>query len=250
MTKVNPDSGGDSLLVCLAYWPGDWAMAREVARLLSDLLPSKQSNVEFLFQGRFDCESPDPDIVRHCEEKFARVHVRRSRRKGVGFPMGCNELAFDLFDFMFCNRDRFPRIGGVLLIEADCVMLSRTWNHEFVDEWHRAQAAGKLVCGSFIPGNFNSGAFHINATAIYRWDIIKHVPALYGSPGTEGWDWYHGTRLHPVGYDTPLIHLDYRKKTISSEELFSPKKNKKVPVLYHGVKDDSAIRAVREKFKI
>jgi hypothetical protein len=53
-----------------------------------------------------------------------------------------------------------------------------------------------------------------------------------------------------VGHDTPLIHLDYRRKSITPEELFSPKKEKKVPVLYHGVKDDSAIMAVREKFGI
>jgi hypothetical protein len=250
MTEPNPDPKDSSLMVCLAYWEGDWAMAREVARLLSDLLPSGQSNVEFLFQRRFDCEKPDAGIVRHCEEKFARVHVRRSRRKGVGFPMGCNELAFDLFDFMFCNRHDFPHVDGVLLIEADCVMLSRTWNHEFIDEWRRAQTAGKLVCGTFIPTNSNGGKFHINATAIYRWDILKHVPALVGGPGTVGWDWYHGTRLHPVGHDTPLIHLDYRRKSITPEELFSPIENKKVPVLYHGVKDDSAIRAVRERFGI
>lgn len=250
MTEENPDFDKSSLLVCLAYWQGDWAMAREVARLLSDLLPSRQQNVEFLFQRRFDCEKPDTGIVHHCEEKFARVHVRRSRRRGVGFPMGCNELAFDLFDFMFCNRQDFLRVDGVLLIEADCVMLSRAWNHELISEWRRARAAGKLVCGSFIPKNFNGGPFHINASAIYRWDILKHVPALVGSPGTVGWDWYHGVRLHPVGYDTPLIHLDYRRRSIAPGELFSPRKEKKVPVLYHGVKDDSAIRAVRERFGI
>ena len=250
MTEANPDSKDSSLMVCLAYWEGDWAMAREVARLLSDLLPSRQSNVEFLFQRRFDFESPDADIVRHCEEKFARVHVRRARRRGIGFPMGCNELAFDMFDFMLCEHDSFPHIDAALLIEADCVMTSRAWNHELIDEWRRAQAAGKFVCGAFIPGNSDGGPFHINATAIYRWDILRHVPELVGSPGTVGWDWYHGTRLHPVGHYTPLIHLDYRRKSITPEELFYPVKNKKVPVLYHGVKDDSAIRAVRERFKV
>jgi hypothetical protein len=250
MNKFDSGRNESSLLVCLTYWQGDWAMAREVAKLLSDLLPEKQSNVEFLFQRRFDCEAPDMEILQHCEEKFEKVHVRRSRRIGIDFPMGCNEIVFDLFDFMFCNRHKFPKVESFLVVEADCVMLSRTWNYELIEEWHCAQDEGKFLCGSFIPGNFNGGKFHINATAIYRWDILKHVPALIGSPGTEGWDWYHGIRLHPVGYDTPLIYLDYRRASISPEELFSPKKNRKIPVLYHGVKDSSAIMAVRERFKV
>lgn len=239
------------MLVCLPYWDGDWPMMREVALLLSDLLLDSQPHVELMFAARFDAKVPDTKIIQHCEQKFAKVHVFRCHRKGVGFPMGCNEMAFSIFDHVHYHHEhQFPLVDCMLFVESDCVMLSRTWNTQLFEEWKKASALNKSVCGAFIQGNYHGGEAHVNAVAMYSWDVIKQIPALIGASGNEGWDWWHGTNVIPKAMDTPLIYLDYRRDTISVDDLFAPRKQGKVPVLYHGVKDKSAIEAVRKQFSL
>ncbi|MCK9587772.1 MAG: hypothetical protein M0Q93_00230 [Terrimicrobiaceae bacterium] len=245
--KVDPGN----MLVCLPYWDGDWDQMRETATLISDLLPEKQENCDLLFVSRFDAHGPDAKTVMHCMEKFATVQHHRCRRRGIGFPMGCNEMAFEIFHQVSYHHARlFPKARCILVVESDCVMLCRDWSKQLFTAWRKAEAADKLICGNLIPGCVGEGKHHVNAVSMFHWDIVSKIPQLIGSPGQQGWDFYHGCRTAPVAVDTPLIFMDYQKKTISSKELFSPKKRGQVPVLYHGVKDDSAVKAVRKKFSI
>ncbi|MCK9587825.1 MAG: hypothetical protein M0Q93_00515 [Terrimicrobiaceae bacterium] len=248
MKTVGFDRG--SLLVCLPFWDGDWEQARKVALLLSDLLPEKQKDCELMFVSRFDAKQADTTVVMHCMEKFANVYSRKSRRRGVGFPMGCNELAFDIFDHVSYSHSLFPQVRCILIVESDCVMLTRTWSQELFTAWKFAELDGKSICGNLIPGNATGGPWHVNAVSMYSWDIVKKIPQLIGAPGTAGWDYYHGPHTTPYAVDTPLIYMDYKRSSISATELFKVRKKRQVPVLYHGVKDDSAIQAVRKKFSI
>jgi len=237
------------LLVCLPYWDGDWPRMREVALLLADLLPEKSTRTKLLFVLRHDVsKAPDSRLHERCADKFAEVRYYRNKRRGVGWPMGCNEMAFGIFDHVYCRHSLFPKVDSLLIVESDCVMLRRTWDRDLHQAWHETQKAGKLICGTKIPTGFQECKFHINAVALYSWDIIQKLPQLIGSPGTVGWDYFHGKITCPVAVNTPLIKMDYNRDTISEQELFS-KKNKSV-VLYHGVKDDSAVKAVRSQLKV
>ena len=57
------------LLLALQYWDGDKEMAMKVARLIADMEPAHNADVDFLFCSRFDC-THDMDSVAHVAKKF------------------------------------------------------------------------------------------------------------------------------------------------------------------------------------
>lgn len=239
------------LLICLPYWNGDRIQMERVADLAADLLEKTTAEADLLFVGRYDADHPSPEIVRHVREKFRRVSYWRCTRDGEGFPEGCNNLAYGLFQYLLDERrvnGNLLDIDAMLMLEADCVLTRPSWLKDLIIEWEGAKACGKYVAGAVQPaGRWNPGStVHVNAAALYHPELLLYHKCLVGGPREIGWDYYHGRQMVPVTHDSALFKLDYQKKTITPEELFSDQRI----VVYHGVKDDSAIRAVRKRWGI
>jgi hypothetical protein len=235
------------ILVTLPYWEGDKAMMEKTVNLACDLQEEFVENIELMFVPRFDSSDPSTAIRVKASQKFGKVHLWKCTRVGVGFPHGCNELAYGILNHVPMEKHLNPKayvgIDAMLIFEADCVFLKKNWGTYLHEEWAAARAAKKLIAGPVIPSCPPHTQEHVNAVALWSWDVTKHLKPLLGGPPLTGWDNYHGPITVPVTHPSKLFVLDYRKDTITPEELF---KNKDA-LVYHGVKDDSAIRAVREK---
>lgn len=240
----------DNILVVLPYWDGDKDRMRELSLLLADLLPERTS-FGLLFYYRNDSSPMSDNLVRILGDKFANVTQAKCHRVGIGFPMGPNEMYFGLFDTVSRDKGMQAGYGAMLVIESDCVLTRRAWDKEVSALWEKAKEEDKLVSGALIPHGYAGFKDHINAAALYAIDIRDRIPELIGCSGDLGWDWVLGRQLVPVARPTDEFFLDYKKPTIDAEQLFTPRTMAgNFPLMYHGVKDDSAIRILRETYKL
>lgn len=237
------------ILCCLGYWDGDRTAAQDLALLLAQLLTKKSEIVSLVIVPRFDATPFDPSLIKLLEEKFQQVITWKCYRTGTGFPAGCNEIAYGILSWASSFARISPESEAVFILEADVVLTRKDWDRILEDEWEITKVAGKKICGNVLPFGFNFQG-HVNAVALYDVKIAQQITALRGGPLDLGWDWFHGQRTVPVARNTPLNFLDYQKPTITMEQLYSAKKEGLIPLIYHGVKDGSARKAVREKFGI
>jgi len=235
-----------TLLLILPYWREDQKQVEKVARLCSDLLPEFAENAEIMLVTRYDAPPPSTSIQIALQQKFNKVHVWKCNRVGDGFPGGCNEMAYGIFNHVLTQRHMnagFKNIDVLFLLEGDCVLTRPTWLEELIAAWED-RGDGKHIVGTkqdAIPDWSND---HINAVALYDPEITRKFPFLVGGPLHVGWDTYHGPALIPFATDSKLFKLDYKRPSITKEELFA----KDFPLVYHGVKDNSALEAVRKKW--
>lgn len=219
--------------------------------LACDLLDKKTDDIDLLFVGRFDADYPTPEIMEHAKQKLRNVNYWRCMRIGYGHPDGCSQLAYGAIQYIQDQRranSAYLDIDCFLMLEADCVFTRKTWVEELQQAWQETVAAGKKICGAIQPnGRWVNVEEHVNAVALYEPDLLKTIPCLVGGPVTMGWDYVYRREMLPIARDTPLIKLDYKKPTITKEELFD--QNPQV-LIYHGCKDDTAIRHVREKYNL
>ena len=243
------------ILACLQYYSGDQAIARQVARLIADLEPDKSKYADFMFAMRWDGQH-DMETVQYVARKFDQVHTFKSERKNTGWPSAPNNLALETYGrFCLRIRQKLWDYAALLLIEPDCVPLTRDWLKQLHEEWHERE---QLVLG-FMYGSSAHPVQHINGNCLISPRFQKVCPDFHASPATVGWDVRHAPAMLRHGRASRLIWNDYARQSISCEELFAahhyaddhPLHGRDIfPVLFHGVKDDSALRAVREKFNL
>jgi hypothetical protein len=237
----------NKILIALQFWEGDKRPAMNLAKLIADLEPRKSEAADFLLVSRFDCVH-DMDVVRHVSQKF-NVHHYVNRRRGTGWPHGCNELWFGTLDWVFAMSEakRIPPYKAVLTFEADCAPLSPHWIERLSATWDEAQAKKQAkVVGAFqqYPGP------HINGNAMFSGDkgFLRWIAREKGGCSPQGgWDYILSPEFRKRGWaDTPLIRSWWQSKTVT-KEMFDQLLTEEV-ALFHGCKDDSLIKHVRRKF--
>lgn len=236
------------ILACLPYWGGDQKAVESIAGLMADLLEEPTELISLAFVQRFDAPPPSFAIQEKVRHKFEEVIVWKCDRKAVGFPAGCNEMAYGLLNWVPLQRHlygKFKDIGGILIIEGDCVITRRTWATELMDLLGKMQNMNRMIAGTIIPKNEHAPE-HVNAVALYDSNIATKLPNLRGGPQNVGWDAHQGPFMVPNCFPSPLFKLDYKRPTITEEELYA---NPDV-LVYHGVKDASGVLAVRKKWGI
>jgi hypothetical protein len=240
-----------TILVSILYWHQDQKQAEAVTRIICDLL-DEPTECELMMEARYDSPLASPQVQAYAQQKFAKVHVWKCNRKALGFPGGCNEMAYGLLNHITIQRHLghgFKNIDAILLLEADCVITRKNWIKELKEAWKEAKEQSKLVVGALQPAYTwspgSTASAHINAVALYDSDIVRYIPELRGGPNQTGWDHFHGPTILPHAVNSPLFKLDYRRPTIGQEELFASN-----ALVYHGVKDDSALKAIRKKYNI
>lgn len=236
------------LLIVLNYWNGDRDMMKSLAELICDLESKRNENADILFFRRWDAEQMPHALIHRLEEKFESVKQLACRRRNAGgYPYGPNEMFYDLLESMY-GRDWQMKYYAFLNMEADCCPLSPDWIEQMIAAYTEAYNERKSAAGHFSYDG--SSRPHLNGAGIYSTDFWQKAGGMniIGGPANIAYDVYHAQRIVPISKDVSQILLDFNRKTINEEDLFSLKKNGN-PVYYlHGVKDLSAITAVRNKF--
>lgn len=238
------------LLLAIQYWSGDRAQAMRLARLVADLEPRHNSEVDVLFVSRFDCEH-DMKTVEYVSTKFKVHHYINRHRRGTGWPAGCNDLWFGTMDhiYSFTEAKRLPQYEAILCMEADSSPLVPDWHRRLIAAWRKANDNPNKpvkVFGALVP----YPKPHINGNGMFSGDLgFLHLVSrkIGGCPPMYGWDFHLTKDFSRAGWaNCPLINSFWQEKTISDERL-NALIDAEVCFL-HGIKDDSVLDYVRNRF--
>ena len=236
------------ILIALQFWDGDRSHALELAKYLADLEPSHCELADFLLAARFD-SSQDPLRSTHVSRKF-NLHTLISRRRGVGWPDGCNELWFSVMEWAesMIKARKIPHYKAIFTIEADSCPIQRDWLAKLSTLWDKANQKSKIVmAGALVePGP------HINGNAMMSTDpkfLTWIARRVGGSPPGVGWDYVMAKDFRRQGWaNFTQMKSIYNTPTMSREQFDDMRKNDWIWI--HGVKDTSLIHIGREYFKV
>lgn len=233
-------------LLVIQYWAGDQEHAEEVAELICDLERVRNRDVDVLIFARHDAPAFSQTARDRLGQKFGKVMFERCRRRdATGYPFGSNSMFYD----MVCLFSQYPQWANdyfaFIPLEADCCPMHPGWIGELIRAYQDAEAIGKSCTGFLDPNPVE----HINGVAVYAIDIWKRVGThkLSGGNPRVAYDIHQAKNILPHATTTPFIMFEYRKPTITADELFSPSMPIE-PALFHGVKDSSAREAVRARY--
>lgn len=235
------------LLIVLQFYKGDQNHAMQLARFIADIQPGRCENADFLFVSRFDCPQ-DHQTVRYVSKKF-NTWTYTSKRRGVGWPHGPNELWFGSMEWVYhmIEARKIPAYKAVFTFEADGVPLAPNWINVFLNSWNEQEAKAPLfVFGAYLlaPGpHINGNAMFSGNPAFLHW-VAKKVG---GAPPRAGWDYALYADFKRWGAaDFPKLKSYWGTKTFS-EEGFKQALSQEI-VYIHGVKDMSLLKMARKYF--
>ncbi len=226
-------------LIVLPYWDGDAPQMEELISLLSDLEPERNPIADILLFARKDAKQLTGPIIDKLQAKFRTVGFERCRRYGTGWPFGCNEMAYDLFDLLATTPKYRDGYAAFLPLESDATPTRPGWTGELFSAWKDAFSRGLLAIGYV----HDKPRLHVNGVAVWATDTATRVGRrkLLGGSGQIPWDVQHADLLLlPITQETPLIQFQFQRPTITAEQLMATG-----AAIYHGVKDGSARAAVR-----
>jgi len=226
----------NKLLLALQFWKGDKDQAMRLARFIADLQPGHCEIADFLFISRFDCPQ-DIETIKYVSRKFD-VHHTVCRRRGVGWPGGCNELWFGACEHVYHSIEsgKMPQYKAMFTFEADGVPLARNWISRFSELWDESKC---YVAGALL----DSPGIHINGNALFACDLkfLRWVSKTIGScSATSGWDYYLSKAFKQWGWAAiPEIVSEWQTKTFPVERF--EEEIRKGTLWHHGVKDASLL---------
>lgn len=232
------------ILLALQFWNGDKSAAMKVARLVADLQVEHSEKADFLFVSRFDTPH-DPETVSHVSRKF-NTHTCVSKRRGTGWPGGCNDLFFGTIDWIYSHLEAraIPAYKAVLLFESDSCPLHNNWIQQLSEGWDIARTK--------MYGPLLENGPHINGNCMMSCDMnyLKWISREKGgcSP-IGGWDYILYPEFKRRGaVNAPGMRSWWRVPTIdlgTYEQLL-----RQNVCFLHGCKDDSLIKLVRQRFNV
>lgn len=236
-------------LLVVQYWNGDKDAAEELCSLIADLERVRNRDADILLFGRSDATEPSHDIMTKLRAKFDKVHFLRCRRaapnSGNAHPYAPNQLFYDMVA-LFSQVQPWPDdYFAFVNLETDCVPTRPGWINELIEGWRQADAHGKACIGHI----HDEVKLHMNGVGVYAIDMWARVGSnkLGGGSPQVPYDIRHAASILPLAVDSPLFHFEYRRPTISAEELFRERKGGLVPAIWHGVKDGTARAAVKAR---
>lgn len=148
-----------------------------------------------------------------------------------GWPHGPNALAMDAM--IHCHKawkeGKF-QYKAALLMEADCVPLTRTWIDDLGQEW---DGQTKSFLGHWDGSGkvIKAPTSHMNGNLLFHPSIIDHPEingCVYGEIPRNGWDMNWWQRMAPHCTPSRLIFSDYKLNTANNplpnpERLFMPR---------------------------
>lgn len=237
----------NKILLVLQFWKGDQAQAMALAKFIADLQPSKCAIADFLFVSRFDCPH-DMGVINYVSKKFNVYHYV-SKRRGTGWPLGCNDLWFGSMEWvqsMMADK-KVPAYKAVFTFESDGVPLAPDWIQQFAADWDvEAKKHETFIFGAFLkaPGDHINGNCLVSGhPAFLHWLVRKKG----GSPPRAGWDYALYADFKKWGArNYPKLKSYWNTKSFSEDGFRTELKNG--TVWLHGVKDNSLLTMARKKF--
>lgn len=237
----------DRILLALQFWKGDRQQAMKTARFIADLEPEMSDKADFLFVSRFDCPQ-DTSTIEYVSAKF-RTFTHKSARRGVGWPIGCNELWAGTTSYIYQSiaGKRMPAYKAILTFESDCVPMQHGWIGRLSQQWdeEKARRNGALACmGAWLryPGPHINGNMMISGEPHHlSWltDAVSRVG------GRGGWDYVIYPELERRGVAPVSSIRSYWGSKTMSQEWFGKELHTDA-VFIHGVKDDSLLNMSRK----
>lgn len=233
----------NKILLALQFFHGDKERAMQVARLISDLEPRHSEFADFLFVSRMDT-THDEETVKYVSRKF-HVHTYVNRTHGKEWPNGCNALWFGTMDWVYSYgiAKRIPPYKAVLTFEADASPLSSNWISALHEGWDKA---GAKVVGAMQT----QPAQHVNGNALFSGDpAFLHWIArkVGGCKPSGGWDFVLANEFRKKGWADFFRMKSWWGYPTMTRETFDSLVAQDV-VFFHGCKDDSVIKHVRDRF--
>lgn len=236
------------ILIALQYWDGDRALALDLARYLADLEPTHTNLADFMFMARFD-SSLDERVAKEVSRKF-NVFSVKARRRGKGWPAGCNDLWFSVMEWAYSmiEAKRVPAYKAIFTFEADGAPIPRDWIARLSSEWDRVSNPGPVV----MAGALQEHGPHINGNALMSGNLgFLHwvVRKVGGCHPFSGWDFVLAPEFKSQGWaNIPGVRSYYNTPTFSKEQYDQMVKEDLIWV--HGGKDRSLIDFGRKRFKV
>jgi hypothetical protein len=246
------------MILNIMFWKGDRDNAMELARLIADIEPAEREDVAVMFTARFDCEH-DEKTIEYVADKLPVLRYT-TRRNATGWPNGPNQMVGCSVEHLFKakKRGQIDAVDAVMLVEADCVPLRKTWITELYDEF---KASKKLVSGAWLTKE-DCGTLHVNGNCIISIDLPKTVPGIMHPATRGGWDATLAWGLMPNAHPSKLIWSDYQLGMAHNpwrgdDYLWEAKEyrsktnplygQKLQPCWFHGLKTDKGLIAARKR---
>lgn len=237
------------LLLALQFWNGDKEQAMKLSRLIADIQPGFCNQADFLFAARFDTEQ-DEATINQVARKFRVHHFVNKNRRGEGWPAGCNDLFFGTMDWAYTYgvAEMIPTYKAILTFEADSCPLHPNWVKSLSEGWDAANTKqyGPLIAAA--PGLRE----HINGNCLFSGDMdyLKWIARdVGGCTPHVGWDYVKADAFKERGCKNATMMRSLYRKTTMTEGEYQRNLQEGVSFL-HGVKDDSLIRIVRNRYAL
>lgn len=239
------------ILLAIQFWKGDKNQACRLAEFLADLESKRCEIADFLFVARFDCPQ-SLETIKQVSRKF-NVFTYTSRRRGTGWPMGCNELWLATMEWAHNMKGagKIPDYSAMFTFEADMVPLYKNWISHLQLSWEREHVRrnGQLtVMGAWLPNGMTPGLGHINGNCLCSLDpAISHemIRIINRCPVIAGWDYFAGMEFKKIGWaELPGMVSEWRTVNFTDErwhQLVSSGIK-----LHHGCKDASLLNLSRK----
>jgi hypothetical protein len=227
------------LLVVIGYWADDIPLMRKMLRLIAGMQPDHAGReCVFLLVNRQDC-SEDKESVDIISKKF-HTYTYQGDSPMRGWPEGCCGLfssAMIHVSLIFSQN-----IESAFWMEPDCSPMRPFWWRELYQEWPKRGA--KNIVGYFSTTDGTKNGYHVNGCSLYDPNITKIFPAIT-SCSSVAWDWALRHQMMNMAQPTDKLLLWYKASNITEDMI----NNLKCSVL-HGVKDDSLLRIIGNKYKV
>jgi hypothetical protein len=223
------------ILIALLFWEGDKEQSMRLARLLADLEFGHSEQADFLFVSRFDSKHDD-HTIRYVSRKF-NVHTHTSKRRGTGWPMGCNGVFFGMLEWVYhkISAGLVPHYESILVLGGDGAPLRTDWISHFVNN----QQDGVFVSGALVRGEYGARD-HINGDcALLSGDLqfLKWLTLDIADISTvAGWDWVLADQFKQRGWkNLPFVKSVWNCPTPFTQDNWNYEANQGT-VWFHGVK--------------
>jgi hypothetical protein len=243
----------NKLLIALQFWEGDKNSALKVAQFLADLEPRHTDLADLLLVQRFDCHMSYRGLLKNLARKF-NVFTYESRRRGVGWPDGCNSLWFGTMEWAhsYISSGRVPAYKAIFTCEADGAPVLPDWLARMSAAWDETQRrpkpvyiAGPLVKGDGIEEHVNGNCLVSGNLNFLHW-ITRRVTDC---PPRAGWDYYLRDAFKQWGWANIPGMVSYYNTLNFTRDEHGEMLNKKL-IWVHGDKSNCLIDYGRELYRV
>lgn len=228
------------LLICIPYWSGDHAAAKELCKVIAGLQPHHVGQTAHVMLINRQDMKLDRSMVETIAKKFNTwTHTTMSPLRG--WPAGANGMFGDTMIHL-SNRKVEKTYETVFWMEPDCTPMRPNWFWDLVLEWRNRHPKAKIV-GCRHDCNGDGTGDHITGCALYHPNIARILPQIC-TCDNMAWDYQHRSTIVKNGGPTELIRNRYKARNVE------PSIMEDTAAVIHGIKDFSLINLVKKKFDI